>query len=259
MQLFDTHAHLLKEGYPGGVSGVLERARQAQVTRCITVATQLDDSRASVTAAADHEGLWCTVGVHPHEAAKMPCDFVQELDILASEPKVVAIGETGLDYHYEHSPRPRQQEVFADQLELARRRDLAVVIHCREAFEDCLAILDDWDNEQARVVFHCFSSDTAAARQVLDRGYFLSFTGIITFDNAREVQAAASYAPIDRIMLETDCPFLSPAPKRGHWPNEPALLPFTAEKMAQLRGQTAENIAEATTATAVDFFRLEQP
>lgn len=256
--MIDTHAHLTDKRYANMVDEVLQRSRQAGVDGWITVGTDLADSEACVQLAQLYEDMHCTVGVHPHEADKQEKGFLDELGKLATAEPVVAIGEIGLDYHYEFSQRDRQKRIFEEQLSLATELKLPVVVHCREAFDDCLGILNDWANENVPLVFHCFSGDKAMAKTVLDRGYYVSFTGTITFKKAEPVQAAAAYVPLNRVLLETDCPYLSPAPKRNVQPNEPGLMVLIAEKLGQLREVKTEEIAQATEKNSRLFFKIEK-
>ena len=258
MRLIDTHTHLASSAYDGRVDAVLERSRQAGVDRWIAVGTGIDDSAAGIELCQAHEGLYCTVGVHPHEADKVDSSYLDHLRELSQRDSVCALGEMGLDYHYEFSRRPSQRRVFEEQLQLAGERALPVVVHCRGAFEDCLGILDAWDRPAPAVVFHCFSGDRSQARVVLDRGYFVSLTGTITFRNAGEAQAVAQYLPLDRVFLETDCPYLSPAPKRKTKPNEPALLVHTAAKLAELKGISMGEVAEVTRENSRCYYGIDQ-
>ena len=257
MELIDTHTHLAMPDYAGQVEQVLARARQAGVARCITVGTDLQDSQAAVDLAAQHGALACTVGIHPHEAAKAEPGYLDALkNLFAAHQSVCALGEIGLDYHYDFSKRPVQQRIFQQQLDLACQLGKPVVIHCREAFDDCLAILDDFDTAATGFVFHCFSGDRQLARAVLDRGGCLSFTGTITFNKSEPVQQAAQYTPWPSVLVETDCPYLSPEPKRNVKPNEPALVVHVAAKLAQLRNASLEETARITTENACRFFNL---
>jgi TatD DNase family protein len=254
--LIDTHTHLTDKNLKKQLPALLERSRAAGVESWITVGTSVADSAAALKLCREHPGLAATVGVHPHEAGAVVSEYREQLRDLAGAKPVVAIGEIGLDYHYDFSVRPSQKRVFEQQLELAGEISLPVVIHCREAFDDCLAILRQWDRDDVPVVFHCFSGDVHQAATVIDAGYFVSFTGTITFRNAADAQQVAQYVPLDRIMLETDCPWLSPEPKRNVKPNEPALLVHTAAKLAQLRGLTADQIAQATATNSRLFYKL---
>lgn len=254
MRLIDTHAHLTMLAKDGDLAGVLERSRQAGVDRWITVGTDVADSVAAVELSRNCEGMYCTVGIHPHDAGKQSGEYLAELRRLSGEAPVVAIGEIGLDYHYEFSPRESQLKVLEEQLELAGELSLPVVIHCREAMEDCLAVLDAWGHYDKVVVFHCFGGGAEEAESVLVRGYYVSFTGTLTFANAEAVREAARQAPLDRVFLETDCPYLAPAPKRKVRPNEPSLLVHTAAKLAEVHGMTLDEIAEITTQNSRVFF-----
>jgi len=256
MQWIDSHAHLTGQNYQGSVDQVLERSRQAGVTGWITIATTLSDAEDAVRLAASIPGMFAAAGIHPHEAVQYAPEWLSLLKHLCENEKVCAIGEIGLDYHYDFSPRSVQRDAFRQQLELADRIQRPVVIHCREAFDDCIAILDEWGNAEGRILFHCFGGDFSAAKQVLDRGGYLSFAGTLTFKKADSIQHAARYAPLERILLETDCPYLSPEPKRNIRPNEPALLVHTGAKLAELRNLPLHVIAQATTENCRTFFHL---
>lgn len=256
MNLIDTHCHLTFEPLADDVSGVLERSRQAGVTVWITVGTSLADSRKAVELAGRHENLYASVGIHPHDAKEADGPALAELRELARSDKVVAIGETGLDFHYNFSKQPDQKRVFADHLNIAREVGLPVIIHSRNAFDETLEILDRWGNGLKGVVFHCFSGSADQAGQLLDRGYYISFTGVVTFKNAQTAREAAQTVPADRLMVETDCPYMSPEPVRGQKPNEPALMVHTARFLAGLKGLPADEFARQSTQAAVRFFGL---
>jgi len=258
MELIDTHAHLTDVGYNGLVEGLLERSRAAGVDRWITVGTDLADSSAAVALAGRYDGMFCTVGVHPHEAGKQQGGYVDELGELGAKEKVVAIGEVGLDYYYDFSPRDKQKHVFEEQLGLAKELGLPVVVHCRDAFDDCLGILNEWNCRGMSVVFHCFSGDKQLAKAVLDMGCFLSFTGTITFKKAETARQVVRYVPLERVMLETDCPYLSPEPRRKIRPNEPALLVHIADKLAEIKELSVEEIAQATGQNSRLFFGMSE-
>ena len=255
--MIDTHTHLAMDEYGNCLDDILSRSRMAGVGRWIAIGTNRTDSLRSLELSRSHEGLFCTVGMHPHEAGQAEDGVLKDIRQWIHEEQVCAIGEIGLDYHYDFSERPRQQQVFAEQLDLAADLDKPVVIHCREAMDDCLDILKEWRQEDGRVVFHCFGGGKKEAAKLLDRGYYLSFAGILTFRNAAAVIESAKYTPLERIMLETDCPYLSPEPKRNQRPNEPALLVHIAEKLAELRKISLSEVAESTTQNAVEFFTLE--
>jgi TatD DNase family protein len=256
VELVDTHCHLTFEPLADDVPGVVERSRAAGVTGWITVGTSLEDSRRAIELAGCYENMYATAGIHPHEAKDADADTLEELRRLARSEKVVAIGETGLDYHYNFSKQPDQKRVFAAHLEIAKDSGLPVVVHSRNAFEETLEILDHDGHGLKGVVFHCFSGSPEQARQLLERGYYVSFTGVVTFRNADVARAAAKVVPLDRLMIETDSPYMSPEPLRKQKPNEPALMVHTARFLADLKGVPLDDLAHATTRTAVEFFHL---
>lgn len=253
----DTHAHLTDKAYQRDWPGVLDQAEQAGVGMCITVATDLADARACLALCEGEPRLRACVGVHPHEAGQQDSSFTRELAALLAHRSVCGLGEIGLDYYYEHSSPERQRWAFEEQLELAADRDCPVVVHCRDAYDECFAILRNWGHAAGRVVFHCFSGDRKQARTLLDMGGFLSLTGIVTFKKAEITREVAGYVPSDRFFLETDCPYLAPEPKRHVRPNTPALMVHTAEKVAEMRGMTVAEVAAVTTRNACDFFQLK--
>lgn len=257
MHLVDTHAHFTFNDYADNLDDILSRSRQVGVTGWITVGTDLADSRAALQLSQKYENMYCTVGIHPHEADKQQEGYREELRAMAAEGKVRAIGEIGLDYHYDFSPREVQRKIFEEQLDLAGQMNKPVVVHCREAMTDCLAILDEWNREDIPVVFHCFSGGRDEARAVVERGYWVSFTGVITFRNAAEIREAVRCIPPEKILLETDCPYLSPEPKRKIRPNEPAFLVHTAAKLAELLEVSVEKIAQVTADNSRLFFKME--
>ena len=256
MELMDTHCHLTSDSLAHAVEGVLQRSRAAGITHWISVGTNLDDSQRCVALASQHEQLWAAVGIHPHEARHAGAEALAAIGELAREPRVGAVGETGLDFHYNFSPPESQKQAFTAHLELAAQLHLPVVVHTREAFAETMAILDRFDSRLENVVLHCFSGTSEQARLALDRGYYLSFTGVVTFKNAQSIRAAALAVPMDRLMIETDCPYMSPAPKRKQKINEPALLIHTARLLAELKEMSLPQFAECTLANSRRFFRL---
>ena len=251
----DDHCHLGWDGDdsadPAAVDALVADAREAGVERLITVGTDARRSAEAVAAAARHPGVvWATVGLHPHDATQGLDGLVEML----GEPGVVAVGECGLDYHYDHSPRDVQRAAFAAQVALAHQHDLALVIHTREAWDDTFAVLDA-EGVPERTVFHCFTGGAAEARRCLDRGGHLSFSGIVTFGSADDVRAAAARCPLDRALVETDSPYLAPVPHRGR-PNRPALVPVVGAALAAAMGTSVEAVAEATWANAERVYRL---
>ena len=247
----DSHCHVTYDGV--GLDAVA-RAAHAGVTRVVTIGTDVDTSRQAIATAAEARArglaVWATVGLHPHEATAGTAGLAE----LAADPMVVAVGECGLDYYYGHSPRDAQREAFAAQIELAGRLDRALVIHTRDAWDDTFAVLDEV-GVPARTVLHCFSGGPDEARRCLDRGALLSFSGIVTFKNAAEVRAAAVVCPLDRLLVETDAPYLAPVPHRGR-PNEPAWVALVGAAVADARGVAVGTVETATWANAERVFRL---
>ncbi|MEI7859505.1 MAG: TatD family hydrolase [Acidimicrobiales bacterium] len=282
LEWFDSHCHLQNEfGSPEGdgpvephadrLAATIARASEAGVTRLVCVGTGATSSAEAVAlaramrrpggpAVAEGVAMWATIGLHPHDAV----DGVDSLDALlatelgdSADPGnrvVVGIGECGLDYHYDHSPRPVQREVFALQVELALRYDLALVIHTREAWDDTFAVLSAAGVPE-RTIIHCFTGGPEEARRCLDLGASLSFSGVVTFKNAQDVRDAAALCPLDRLLIETDSPFLTPVPHRGS-PNEPARVPLVGAAIAQVKGMTTAEVASLTTANARAAFAI---
>ena len=249
--MIDSHCHLDDSKFDGDRDETIQRAREAGVDRLVAIGTGNGppDLEAGIRLAELYPFFYATVGVHPHDASKANEETWAELERLAGHPKVVAIGEIGLDYHYDFSPRPVQKEAFEIQIAIAKKVGKPVVIHTREAWDDTIAMLS---GRSESGIMHCFTGDPEMARQALDLGFHLSFGGVITFPKAEPVRESARLAPEDRILVETDCPYLAPVPHRGKR-NEPAFMVETARRLAEVRGVTAERIAGATTA---NFERL---
>ena len=247
--LFDTHAHLHFPEFDADREAMLARARESGVRRMLTIGTEPETSRAAVGLAAREADVWATVGIHPHDAAQADDAAVGEIERLAAERRVVAIGEIGLDYFRNLSPREDQHRVFRALLGIARRTGKPVVIHCRDAHADTLAILAEERVQEVRGIMHCFSGDVAIARRCLDLGLLISLAGPVTYPNARALPEVARFVPGDRLVVETDCPFLPPQGYRGTR-NEPAYLPITAARVAELRGEPIETLAARMTANA---------
>jgi TatD DNase family protein len=245
--LIDSHCHLDFADFGDEREAVIERARLAGVGGMLTICTKVTEFDGVRALAEGHDDIWCSVGIHPHEAEAQP-----EADLvgLAQHPKVVGIGECGLDFYYEHSPRLRQEAVFRAHCAAARASGLPLIVHTREADVETAAILEA--ERPPASVLHCFSSGRALAEKALELGHYLSFSGIVTFKNAAELREIARETPLDRMLVETDAPYLAPVPKRGKR-NEPAFVVHTAALVAELKGLTPEALAEATTA---NFFRL---
>ena len=227
-------------------------ARSAGVEVLINVGTDVEDSRQAASVAGAHDGVWATAGVHPHEAS----GGIDGLEALMDRPEVVAVGEAGLDYHYDHSPRPVQRQVFAAQVDLANRRGLPLVVHSRSAWDDTLSVLDR-EGVPARTVMHCFTGGPEEAEECLRRGAVLSFSGIVTFPKAAEVRDAARICPLDRLLVETDSPYLAPVPHRGR-KNRPALVGVVGAAVAGAKGVDVSEVEEATWATARAFYGLDR-
>lgn len=258
--LIDSHCHLDAAYFPAGPGGALERARAVDVGAfvCVGVGRDLSAARAAVALAEQRPDVFATVGVHPHDAAGVDDAMWDELAVLARHPRVVAVGEVGLDYHYDHSPRPVQAEVFARAIRLAREVKKPIVVHTRAAPDDTLKILAGGNARDVGGIIHCFSEDRSFAERALDLDFDLSFSGIVTFKNARAVQDVAAWAPRERILVETDSPYLAPIPLRGK-PCEPAYVVHTARRVAELRAESFEAVRDATTANAIRRLSLVIP
>lgn len=258
LELIDSHCHLDDRRFDEDREAVIARATAAGVRRMITIGASgpLQASEEAVRLAAEHPGIHATVGVHPHEARQMTAAVLAAIERLAGAPKVVAIGETGLDYFYDHSPRRQQVEAFRLQIQLARKLRRPLIVHLRDAYADAARILREEKAGEVGGVIHCFSGGRGDARAFLDLGFDISFSGIVTFKNAGELRAVAAEVPADRFMVETDAPYLAPVPHRGKR-NEPAFVVRTAALIAEVRGVALAEVAAATTANAVRRFGLE--
>jgi TatD DNase family protein len=256
MQLIDTHCHLTFDELAGDIDAVIARSRATRVTEWITVGTDLQENQKAIELAERFEGMYAAIGIHPHEAKTVITETIEELKKLAQHKKVVAIGETGLDYHYNLSPREEQKKVFIEHLKNAAELNLPVIIHCREAFDDTMQIMEEHRSSVEKIVFHCFSGSAEQAKIALDKGFYISFTGVVTFKNAEKTRRAASVVPLDRLMLETDAPYMSPEPMRKQKINEPALLIHTTTFLAELKQMDLTDFAQAVTATSKVFFGI---
>ena len=263
-ELIDSHCHLTDTRLRGDIDGVLARAAAAGVTRLICAAGTVGESRQALVLARRYGNVWFTAGLQPHDAkdADAPVgedtgpDYLAALERLAGEARNVAVGEIGLDYHYDHSPREVQRRVFVEQLALARRLGKPVVVHTREAFDDTLAILRDSGVDATRVVLHCCTEPAENVRRGLDLGVLVSFSGIVTFKNTAYLRQSAAIVPAERLLIETDAPWCSPVPVRDIRTNEPAHVAHVAACLAAVRGTDVATIASATTANAVRLFGL---
>jgi TatD DNase family protein len=241
MKLIDTHSHLTFEGLENQVDAVLARSVEAGVTRWITVGTDKEQNEKVLRLVSRHENLWADMELLKKQ--------------LASEC-VVAVGECGLDYYYMNSVAENQKPVFRKHLDMASELQKPVIIHTREAFEDTMSILDEYADKLKRVVFHCFGGDAKQTQAVLDRGFYISFTGTVTFKRSDALREVAKMIPLDRLMIETDCPYISPHPVRNIQPNEPALLVHTAQCLANVHEIPLEDFADKITKTSITFFGL---
>jgi TatD DNase family protein len=250
--MIDSHCHLTDRRFANQLPAVLDRAAAAGVRRMVTIGTKPTDWEPAIALARTFPNVRCAVGVHPNHCHEVEIDQMDTLRALQADPGILAVGETGLDYHYDYAPRARQAEFFQAHLELAAELNKSVVIHCREAVDDCLAILRNGPKVPA--VFHCFTGTPDEAEKILNAGYLLGFTGVLTFKNADPLRQAAKAAPADRIMVETDAPYLSPEPKRKEKVNEPAWVMHTAAMLATVRGVDIGEIDRVTTANANRFY-----
>lgn len=248
MAWIDQHCHL-----PTGVEGrrLADEARGAGVERLITVGTGVDQSLEMIALARGIDGVWATAGVHPHDASS----GIDGLEELLSAPEVVAVGECGLDFHYDHSPRDAQVDMFARQIGLAHRHDLPLMIHSRSAWPETFEVLDR-QGVPDRLVFHCFTGGAAELEQCLARGALVSFSGIVTFSGADELREAALMCPLERLLVETDSPYLAPVPHRGK-PNRPALLPLVGSAVADIKGLAVEEVETTVWKTSSSFYGLD--
>lgn len=254
----DTHAHLDFPELGRDLGGVLDRAGRAGVVRIVTIGIDLETSRKALALAQGFDQVYATVGLHPHGARALDEGELAELKRLAAQDRVVAIGEVGLDYYRDRQPRPVQRECFAQQLELACAVGLPAVFHIREAHDDFFGIVGDFSARLPGGVLHCFSGDWTIARRCLDLGFFLSIPGTVTYAKAQVQQEVARKAPLDRLLVETDAPYLAPVPFRGK-DNEPSYVIYTVQRIAQLRGCPYEDVARQTSTNAVSAFGLELP
>lgn len=248
MAWIDQHCHLAP-----GADGAhqVAAAREAGVTRMISVGCHREQSEQMAVIAGAHDGVYATAGVHPHDSSQ----GLEGIEELLALPQVVAVGEAGLDYHYDHSPRSIQRDVFAEQIEMAHRHDLPLVIHSRSAWDETFEILDR-EGTPGRTVFHCFTGGVVEAEEALSRGALLSFSGIITFPSGQDLRDAAANCPLERLLVETDAPYLAPVPHRGS-PNRPALVPLVGEAVAAAKGLPVGAVEEATWETAARFYGLD--
>ena len=262
----DSHAHLDGKQFDSDREQVIARARESGVQTMVAIGNgdgppHLD---AGIQLADKYPFMYATVGIHPHEASLASDEALSELERLARHPKVIAWGEIGLDYYYDHSPRDTQKSAFTRQMELAGTAKLPIVIHCRpsdnsqNAWDDCLSLIQQqWDPKGIGGILHCFTGNSAQAKRALDMGFLISFAGNLTFPKAQPIRDAALEVPLDRMLIETDCPYLAPIPYRGKR-NEPAYVKETARKIGELRGYSMEEIGEQTARNFYNFFKIAE-
>ena len=258
--LIDTHTHLDDARYNDDRAGMIVRAREAGVQTMVTIGCDLETSRSALSLANRYPFIYASVGVHPHEVKHIQDSWYDEFRRLAMSKKVVAYGEIGLDYHYNHSSPRDQRNRFREQIQLARELKLPVIIHTREAQDDTITILKEEKASEVGGVFHCFSGDAWLAKGALDLGFYLSFSGILTFRNATMLREIAKNTPLDRTLIETDCPYLTPAPHRGKR-NEPAYVAYVVQQLADIhadKGIEAGQIGQITSDNARRLFKISQ-
>ena len=256
MNLVDSHCHLDNPKFAADIDGVMERAAQAGVNRMVSIGTGEGprDMDCALKVAERYENVFATAGIHPHDASKAASESFAMLRELIRRPKCLAVGEIGLDYHYDFSPRDVQQHVFGEQLEIAREAQKPIIIHTREAWSDTLRMLrEQWHSGPG--IFHCFTGTAEEAMEAVDLGFYLAFGGVLTFPKSNSVREAARIVPANRLLLETDAPYLAPLPHRGKR-NEPAFTALTAQKLAEVRDCSPEEIARQTTLNFDELFHL---
>lgn len=251
----DSHAHLNDEAYSEDLEDILNAAREVGTAAIIVVGFDLPSSIRAVELAAQHDMIWAAVGIHPHDAKIWDCGVEAELRQLLEKPKVIAVGEIGLDYHYDYSPREAQQQAFKEQLALAKQYNKPVIIHSREANQDTMTILTNDNIGDAGGVMHCFSGSRETAMECLRLGLYISFAGPLTFPNAVKLRETAESIPLDRVLIETDAPYLTPVPFRGRR-NEPARVGLVGAKLAEIKGLPPEQIMAATVANTRKLFGI---
>lgn len=254
--MLDTHCHLTDPRLASQIDDVLARARAAGVARFITIGTSLGDDEAAITLCRDRPDVRCVIGVHPNYSHEAEVADLPRLRDLQSDASVVALGEMGLDYFHHFAPRAKQFQIFEPQLQLATDLNRPVVIHCREATDDCLAVMKRFPS--IRAVFHCFTGTPDEARRILDAGHLLGFTGAVTFKRNDALREAVALTPPDRMLVETDAPYLTPEPHRAQKTNEPAMVVHVASTVARVKGMSVEEVDRLTTANAERFFALNR-
>ncbi len=253
LKVIDTHAHYDDDAFDDDRYELLERIMTDSVDSVITIGTSIEKSLKSIEIAEKFERIYAAVGIHPEDCDNLPANYLEQLKKMAKNKKVVAIGEIGLDYHYDGYKKKSQIKCFKEQILLAKELDMPVIIHSREATQDTMDILREY---KPKGVMHCYSGSAETAREIIDLGMMISFTGVLTFKNARKAVEACSVIPMDRLMLETDCPYMAPVPHRGERNNSSNVL-YIAEKVAEIKGLSVKEVIEICNANAISFFGLK--
>ena len=240
MAIFDTHAHYMRSDFGGELEPLLDGLPDKGVERVLAIGVEIETSEEEIALAEKYPYIWAAVGIHPGHVSEIPENWEAELERLLGHPKVAALGEIGLDYHYDNAQRELQQRIFRRQLEIAAKHNKPVVIHSRDASGDTMEILREY---RPRGVMHCFSGSAETAKEVIKLGMYIGFTGVLTFKNSKKAWEACAAVPIDRLLLETDCPYMAPVPHRGER-SESSMIKFTAEKMAEIKGVSTEEMIE---------------
>lgn len=262
--LFDTHAHLNDEKFSGEAEEIIKRSFENRVSKILIAGADEESSKSALAMSLNHDGLYCSLGIHPHDAKSFNDNVLSDFKslIIKHPQKVVAIGEIGLDYYYDFSPREIQKTAFRRQIEFAIEINLPIIVHDRDAHGDCLDIIGEFTNggyfSKTPGVFHCFSGSYEMAEILLNKGFYLSFAGPVTFKNAKKTLEFLPKIPLDRILIETDCPYLAPEPNRGKR-NEPSYVKFVAIKLAEIFNKSVEEIESITFKNACDVFRIKTP
>lgn len=257
MNLFDSHCHLENGRFEADLPEVMARMKDAGVNRCILAGSDMETSEQIVALTKEHAHVYGVVGIHPHDAKTWTDDCAQRIADWTKEERIVGVGEIGLDYYYDHSPRDVQKEVFVKQLLLARKLEMPAVFHVRDAHGDVLDLLRANRSQLPAGVVHCYSGSVESAREYLDMGFYISFAGPITFKNANKLLDVAKYVPQDRILVETDSPYLAPVPMRG-CRNEPTFVQYVAQTVAELRGISAEEMAQTAFENTCRLFGIPE-
>ena len=252
--IFDSHAHYESNRFNGDRHELLSRLPQQGVRYVLNAASDIKTAQAGIAIAGKYEYIYASAGFHPHEAKSAADGYIEQLRELLQKPKVQAVGEIGLDYHYDFSPRPTQLRVFEEQLVLAKEMDMPVIVHDREAHRDVYNMLKKY---RPPGVVHCFSGSAQMAKDLVKLGMFIGFTGVVTFQNARKVLEAAREVPVERMLIETDCPYMAPEPKRGSRCDS-SLLRYTAEALARVKGMPTQDFIDCTTENALRLYRITQ-